>query len=289
MNAIRQSGGPRAWRATLTRARWGVLALLVACDSSSRDAAAFTSAGVTHLQMKEYDRAIRDFDRALAIQPGFVVAWRQRGLAHTAKGDYHRAVADYEHALVLAPNDTRLLTERGEVYVLLNDFPDALQDFDRAISLKPDHAATLERRGRTHFILGNFAQAAADLERGLSVSTPEIYPVLWLHLARQRLAQDDSRDFAAHAAAMDSVHWPAPLARYFLGRLQADSLRRLAVVADSAFSASGCLVPFYLAEHELLRGRRDSAAALFAESRAACPRELGEHKAAVAELRRLGR
>ena len=75
MNAIRPSGGLRRLHATLTRAGLCLLLSAAACDSSSREAAAFTSAGATHLQMREYDRAIRDFDRALAIQPGLVVDW----------------------------------------------------------------------------------------------------------------------------------------------------------------------------------------------------------------------
>lgn len=289
MNAIRRSGGVRRLHASLTRAGLCLLVSAAACDTTSREAAAFTSAGVTHLQMREYDRAIRDFDRALAIQPGLVVAWRQRGLAHTAKGDYDRAIADFDHAMVYAPSDARLLTDRGAAYALLNDYSRALQDFDRAIAMKPDQVTALEHRGRTHFVLGNFAQAAADLQRGLNPTDPDPYVVLWLHLARRRLMQDDASDFATHAGSVDSTRWPAPITRYFVGALGADSLRRLAAAADSSGRAAGCEVPFYLGEDALLRGRKESAAALFEESRAACPRELGEHRAAVAELRRFAR
>ena len=289
MIANRPSGGARPRHAALASIAWCLLALTAACDTTSREAAAFTSAGVTHLQQREYDRAIRDFDRALAIQPGLVVAWRQRGLAHIAKGDYDRAIADFDHALGFAPNDARLLTDRGAAYALINEYPRALQDFDRAISIRPDQVTALEHRGRTHFILGNFAQAAADLQRGLNAADPDPYAVLWLHLARRRLAQDDSSDFAAHAASVDSTRWPAPVTRYFLGGVGADSLRRLAVAADTSAKTPECEVAFYLGADALLRGQRDSARAHFVESRDACPRDLAEHKAAMAELRRLRR
>ena len=55
-----------------------IIAAWIGCHNGSRDAGALTSAGVTHLQMREYERAIRDFDRALALEPGLVVAWRAR-------------------------------------------------------------------------------------------------------------------------------------------------------------------------------------------------------------------
>ena len=96
---------------------------MVACNQSSRDASAFTSAGVSHLQQGEYDEAIRDFDRAIALQPGLVVAWRNRGLAHKAQGDFDRALADYEQAMVFAPSDARLYNERGVAYAGMSDFP----------------------------------------------------------------------------------------------------------------------------------------------------------------------
>ena len=276
-------------------ARRAALALLLcavlpsACNTPSRDAGALTSAGVTHLQMHEYDRAIRDFDRALALQPDLVVAWKHRGIAHRGKGDYERAVADYDQATLFAPNDARLLTDRGATYVLLNDYPRALKDFDRAIALKPDLAPAIEQRGRAHFYLGNFAQSAADLQRGLSLDSADAYAAILLHLIRQRLKQDDAADFAAHSMPADSAQWPAPITRYFLGQLSADSLQKVASVTDSEGQAQGCVVAFYLGEDALLRGDPSRAAKLFEVTRSQCPRDLAEYKGAVAELRRLAR
>ena len=263
--------------------------LASACNPPSRDASSLTSAGVRHLQMGEYDRAIRDFDRALALKPGLVVAWKHRGIAHRGKGDYERAVADYDHAITFAPNDARLLTDRGTTYLLLDDYRRAIQDFDRAIALKPDLAPALEHRGRAHFYLGNFAQAAADLQRGLSFDSTDAYAVIWLHLIRRRLKQNDAADFAAHAAPIDTAQWPAPIMRYFLGQLSADSLQKVVSVTDADGQAQGCVVAFYLGEDALLRGRPDSAAMLLTATRDGCPKGLSEHKAAVAELRRLAR
>jgi lipoprotein NlpI len=265
-----------------------VLALALGCERSSRDAEALTSAGVTHLQMQEYDRAIRDFDRALALSPGLVVAWKNRALAHRGKGDYERSLADYDQAIVFAPNDARLITERGAGYVLLGDYPRALKDFDRAIGLKPDHAPAIENRGRVHFYVGNFAQAAADLQRALTFDSTDAYGTLWLHLVRQRMRQDDSQDFAAHAALVDTTRWPAPIVQYFFGRFAADSLRKLAAAPDSTGPGARC-VAFYLGEEALLEGELTGAKKLFEETRAKCPQDSSEHKGAIAELQRMAR
>ena len=264
------------------------LALAPSCERSSREAESLTSAGVTHLQMLEYDRAIRDFDRALALQPGLVVAWKNRALAYRGKGDFERSLADYDQAIVFAPNDARLITERGAGFVLLGDYSRALKDFDRAIGLKPDHAPALESRGRVHFYVGNFAQAAADLQRALTFDSTDAYGALWLHLVRQRLRQDDRQDFAAHAALVDSTQWPAPIVQYFFGRLGADSLRTLAAATDPKAPHQRCLM-FYLGEEALLEGELTSAKTLLEETRTSCPKEQAEHKGAIAELQRLAR
>jgi len=112
---------------------------------------------------------------------------------------------------------------------------------------------------------------------------------LWLHLARQRLRQDDSDDFAAHAALADSTRWPEPIVRYLRGGFGADSLRALAAAAEVAGQGPRCAVSFYLGEEALLGGQTDSARSLFEETRTTCPKELHEHRAAVAELQRIAR
>jgi lipoprotein NlpI len=266
-----------------------ILVAWVGCHSRSRDVEALTSAGVTHLQMRQHERAIRDFDRALALEPGFVVAWRQRALAHRGKGDYERALADFEQAILLAPSDARLYTDRAVTYELLDDYTSAINDFNRAIAVKPNHAPAIEGRGRAYFYLGNFAQSAADFQRGLAVDTADTYGALWLHLARRRLRQDDGEDFAAHAAVVDSIRWPAPVVRYMLGRLPEDSLRTLAAAAQVNGQSQRCVVSFYLGEEALFEGAESRAASLFEDTRTTCPRELNEHRAAVAELHRMAR
>jgi lipoprotein NlpI len=266
-----------------------ILVAWVGCHNGSRDAGALTSAGVTHRPMRESERAIRDFDRALALNPGLVAAWRQRALAYRGKGDYERALADFEQAILLAPGDARLYTDRAVAYELLGDYASAIRDFNRAIAFKPNYASAIEGRGRTYFYLGNFAQAASDLQRGLALDSADSYGGLWLHLARQRLRQDDSEDFAAHAAAIDSTRWPAPIVRYMLGGLHADSLRALAAAAELHGLSHRCVVSFYLGEEALLKGEAPSAQTLFDETRTTCPKELNEHRAAVAELQRLGK
>jgi tetratricopeptide (TPR) repeat protein len=49
----------------------------------------------------ELDKALADFDRALAIDPIMAGAYADRGRAYELKGDRDQAIADYRKALSL--------------------------------------------------------------------------------------------------------------------------------------------------------------------------------------------
>jgi tetratricopeptide (TPR) repeat protein len=51
----------------------------------------------------EYDKAIADYNQALAINPKYAVAYTNRGVARYSKGDYDKAIADYTQALAINP------------------------------------------------------------------------------------------------------------------------------------------------------------------------------------------
>jgi tetratricopeptide (TPR) repeat protein len=55
--------------------------------------------------MKNYDRAIADYDAALSLDPKFQRAYNNRGAAWRGKGDRARALQDYAEAVRLNPSD----------------------------------------------------------------------------------------------------------------------------------------------------------------------------------------
>jgi len=51
------------------------------------------------------DRAIADFDKAIALNPNVAVVYTIRGLAYENKGEVDRAIADLSKVLEIDPSD----------------------------------------------------------------------------------------------------------------------------------------------------------------------------------------
>jgi lipoprotein NlpI len=216
-------------------------------------------------------------------------ALQNRGIAYRVKGDYDRAIADHDQAITLRPGFAAAFNSRGFAYQLKGDFERAIADYNAATNLKPDLAAALKNRGRTEFYLGRFADAATDLRAGLRFDSSNAYNVIWLYLATMRLGSADAQDFAAQLVRTDSVRWPAPVARFYLGRLTAEQLMAAASKIDARIRTDQrCSAAFYIGESELWLHRFAEAAQHFREAVATCSRDFSEYQGAAAELGRSG-
>ena len=60
--------------------------------------------------------------KAVEADPNNIIAWNNRGLAFRAKGEFDRAIADHARAIAIAPNDTVSFANRGEAYQARGDF-----------------------------------------------------------------------------------------------------------------------------------------------------------------------
>jgi tetratricopeptide (TPR) repeat protein len=71
-----------------------------------------TRGAIFHLTEK-YDEAIEEYSRAIQLNATTVDPFHNRGMSYAAKGDYDTAIADYNSALKINANDALALYERG--------------------------------------------------------------------------------------------------------------------------------------------------------------------------------
>lgn len=93
--------------------------------------------GMSHLNLNEKDAALNEF--AIALTQGYkpIEIYRARAYANFAAKDYNAAIEDVNRALALMPQDLLLLKSAGEINMLRKDYPAALDALKRASTAAP--------------------------------------------------------------------------------------------------------------------------------------------------------
>jgi tetratricopeptide (TPR) repeat protein len=120
------------------------------------------------LELKDYKEAASCFDRYLAEggQPG-AAFYQARGWTRAHLGNYANAVKDLDRALALQP-DSNTYAARGWLNLVERRAPlVALDDFQAAIRLNPANGDAYNGRGFARVLLGHYRQAIEDAEAAL--------------------------------------------------------------------------------------------------------------------------
>ena len=95
---------------------------------------------------EDYNEAIADFDRAIALDPEHFDAHYRRGLGYSNIGNYDKAIADFDKDIDLNPDYAGAYYERGFAYLNKDDYGAAIVDLDKAIELDADIDKAFGRR-----------------------------------------------------------------------------------------------------------------------------------------------
>ena len=127
-----------------------------------------------HLQDAHGDKetAEQDFTRVLDIDPANVAAYAARGALHISSTDPQlvaRAVADLSTARRLMPYDTEALLLLGNAQLRANANEAAAATFASVLAQSPDEPRALHGRATAEGRLGEYGAAIADLDRLLEL------------------------------------------------------------------------------------------------------------------------
>lgn len=140
-----------------------------------------------------------------------------RGNAFRAQGDHEKALFEYNRAVAMAPNVARYYYDRGRNHLDKDDRSWALADFDQAIRLDPADRRAHLARGAIRFAEAHFADAATDFAAALAEKPGDGEATLWLRAARARAGAEDPIYLAR---AIDELN-PDPCDRtFFAGEME---------------------------------------------------------------------
>lgn len=89
-----------------------------------------------YITLGEYDRALKDVDKAISYNPKYPQSYYLRAVNHIGLGDYRQALTDLDKAIKLDPQFAQAYHVRANVYIKLENYQKALPDLDKVIELK---------------------------------------------------------------------------------------------------------------------------------------------------------
>ncbi len=131
---------------------------------------AYYSRGMNYCFTNEYDLAILDFNKTIELSPENTNAYFMRGFAYLNKTEYDLAIKDYSKVIELNPEFTDAYYSRGLAYNKKGEYDLAIKDNSKAIELRPGFSDAFYNRGVVYWKKGEYKAAKKDLEKALELS-----------------------------------------------------------------------------------------------------------------------
>jgi tetratricopeptide (TPR) repeat protein len=138
--------------------------------SREATATAYIDRGNGWMAKGELNRAIADFDLAVASAPAYAVAYYNRGVARHLNGDPDGAPADYNRALQLDPRLAPAYVDRSGIRYVRADLNGVISDNSKAFELDPRLAQAWNNRGLARRDKGDLNGALSDFDRSLKLN-----------------------------------------------------------------------------------------------------------------------
>jgi len=140
-----------------------------------KDARSFRARGTVKAQKGDLAGAIRDFDRAIALNKNDADAYGRRGHARMDQKDYRGALEDLNRAVDMDPKLYGGYLTRASVRRLTGDYTKAIADFEAATRIHPERVEGRVGIANVQRCQGENAGALASVEEALRIDPKNTY------------------------------------------------------------------------------------------------------------------
>ena len=171
-----------------------------------KSAKTLTSEGIEQLKKKDFDKALKSFQRAakkkprdvnilnylsqaltalgriddaldtigkaIEYEPSNIIHWQLKATYLMMMERYEEAVPVIEKCMELRPSDVNFLM-RGQVDYILKQYESAGEWFDRALKIDPENPLSNHMKGLVLYNLGLYSEAIPHLEKVIVVGGAE--------------------------------------------------------------------------------------------------------------------
>lgn len=162
----------------------------------------YLNRGVAHMDAKQFDEALADFNAALELSPNDIGMLHERGNLYEEIGKFDDAIADANLALEVQPNSALSLSDRCRSRAEADkDLDAALDDCNRALDLDPsDHPGW---RALVYLRMGKYPEALADYDVAIRMYPKSHY--FWFGRGIVKLRMGDTVGGNSDIAAAEAI------------------------------------------------------------------------------------
>ena len=139
-----------------------------------------TGRGNIYIDTEEYEKALANFSKAIELSPDEARWYCYRAMAYLEQEKHEQAIVDLNRSIELNPEYSSAYFYRGFAWERSGEFEKAIQDYNRTCHHQPDIAETFAQRGKAFYENENTEKAEDDLLRAVELKSedPEVYQVL---------------------------------------------------------------------------------------------------------------
>lgn len=138
-----------------------------AIKNGGESADLFNMRGVAYFSLQEFDNALLDYDRAIALDKRNYKPFYNRALVKEALQNYQGAIEDYSQAIALAIDEADLYLNRAAVFATTGDTAAALRDLNKTLELRPEDAMAHYNRGNILYRNAEWPAASEDFRAAI--------------------------------------------------------------------------------------------------------------------------
>ena len=131
---------------------------------------AYNSRGIAFETKGQFDKAIKDYDKAIALSPSYYEAFFNRGTAFETKGQLDKAIVDYDKAIALNPSYYEAYANRGMIYEKMGQPDKAIEEYHKTITLDPSSHEAYYNLGVLYGKAGLLDKAMESFNASLAIN-----------------------------------------------------------------------------------------------------------------------
>lgn len=151
---------------------------------------------LAYTDRKEWDKAVREYQEVIRLQPRAIRAWNNLGNICTLREDYPRAEECYRQVIRLRPDIAHPYNNLGSVLYRMNRLDEALKYFRAALRLRPDLAESHNNVGNIYSQKGEYEEAVKSYREALRYKP--LNDSIHFNLGKVRVKQGLLEEAVAH-------------------------------------------------------------------------------------------